>query len=936
MDDRGQSTSRRSYSMSTAQRPSQFTMFSNTTPHKHSSPLRRITARVRAHLNSSTESDITRRPRSHTQPEHHRPRVLSEGPQSPTRASGFTNTYPRGFRRAAGTYAHPSVYDRDTPTPTHVLRGQPREPGPHDLYMGGHVSPRYGLRTPRPLTAVGRKRYPVLSKSRPPPQLDTTHSLTRPSSSESLSEAHTTVARIGHSISATSSFVMLDALDTPVPATHAPPSAQVHYSDVRTTKSQAEPESEWIIRNGRRHLRSQVSRGVKQERKERKDAEAGASRTNSVVAYPVDYSPDTLASHALGHLLNSGPDPPCTVEKQPQRCLDLGCGGGEWIRDASRRWSRCEFVGMDLVLLHRGQLGDAKSRRGRPQESTKEQRVSWVKGDFLAEALPFLAASFDYVHLREIARGIPHSAWSTLMAEVGRILRPGGIMDVTVEDIIFPILPRSLTAGPTETEIAAYTQMISGRGRRLSQVPGDGRPSGLSASDGAGSGDVSRGAASGDTVRYHQYKLQPAGTGELGTLDPVPRNRSSEGSSRRADSTTPLETMSRDTTPKPRSRSRDMLRGAFSDGEGVRAGLGRILRGSRRSAASPPRNIDAAPGKSPIQATFFIPCVSTATLQESSTAIAGAVGAPTAGDVVQPNATVPGVRVSMDDAPDTRTAPAPVTITQAALGLGVPSFGMALSSVALGSALSLRSTDGSIINVPRASVTSLHPPQACSSSGFGHSSVVSFQGLLSPPLTPPRKELLVAEINASGVGSELVLDLEEEVQTDVRPSLGHDYELLEELFCAVYTRRGVHLQPTNVLPGLVQSAGVFDSVGVYDVTTVPMPQHSNVKPGAPHSPPTPDTSPKSGMSAHVDRSRLTLQHALQGVLSVREAMWEELVQRRDLADSPDERVRHERMRFEEMVRSYAKAVQSLIDVPNMLVNTIGWRRPVPREQPPGK
>ncbi|KAG8699317.1 hypothetical protein FRC09_006691, partial [Ceratobasidium sp. 395] len=259
---------------------------------------------------------------------------------------------------------------------------------------------------------------------------------------------------------------------------------------------------------------------------------------------------------------------------------------------------------------------------------------------------------------------------------------------------------------------------------------------------------------------------------------------------------------------------------------------------------------------------------------------------------------------------------------------------MALSSVALGSALSLRSTDGSITNVPRASVTSLHPPQACSMFGIGHSSVVSFQGLLSPPLTPPRKELLVAEVNASGVGSELVLDLDE----DAKPTLGHDYELLEELFGAVYSRRGIHLQPTSVVPGLVQSSDVFGSVDVHDITTVPMPQRCNVHPSAPHSPPTPDTSPKSTQTSaeHVNRSGLTLQHALQGVLSVREAMWEELVSRRDLMDSPDERVRHERMRFEEMVRSYAKAVQSLVDVPNMLVSTVGWRRPVPREQPPGE
>lgn len=53
--------------------------------------------------------------------------------------------------------------------------------------------------------------------------------------------------------------------------------------------------------------------------------------------------------------------------------------------------------------------------------------------------------------------------------------------------------------------------------------------------------------------------------------------------------------------------------------------------------------------------------------------------------------------------------------------------------------------------------------------------------------------------------------------------------------------------------------------------------------------------------------------ALTGILAVREAMWEELVLRRDLSESPNERVRHERMQFEEMVESYAKYVLGVLD-----------------------
>lgn len=112
-----------------------------------------------------------------------------------------------------------------------------------------------------------------------------------------------------------------------------------------------------------------------------------------------------------------------------------------------------------------------------------------------------------------------------------------------------------------------------------------------------------------------------------------------------------------------------------------------------------------------------------------------------------------------------------------------------------------------------------------------------------------------------------------------------------------------------------------------------MPVRLSGKSSGADSPPTPDMSPKSGSAVLGDdmgsRNALGLKCALQGelaqlimdrgwyidlmwrflflgVLSVREHMWEELVLRRDLGESPDERVRYERMRFEEMLVSYSE------------------------------
>ncbi|CAE6523645.1 unnamed protein product [Rhizoctonia solani] len=824
MEERPQPISRRSHSMSAPQRPSQFMIFSNTTPHKHPSPFRRITARVRAHFDSS-DSDVVRRPRSHTQPiQFPRPRVVSEG--------------------HSGNEL-PSPPPSQTNDRVSVPRHQPFEAGPHDLWMGTRVSPRFGLRTPIPLAATARRHHPTV-----PRPAHNARPLAPSSSMDSVQD-----------VSVNSSFVMLDS------------------TDAKRARTQEDPD--WVLRNGRRHLRSQFTRGVKQARRERKEEASGGPSTPRPIPYPLDYSPETLANNALGHLLHSTPSPFSVApdQQEPRQCLDIGCGGGEWIRSTLRQWPSCEFVGMDIILLNRAQL------KGNPSG-----RVTWVKGDFLADRLPFANETFDRVHMRDLSHAIPYHAWNLLLSEIGRILQPGGTLDITAEDIIFPILPRSLTARPTWSEITTYREAASGRNRDPSRD--EERPGTMRLSEGSIiPGIESVRGPSDETVRNRQTTPTPPFSGEWGSL-----LRMSDGtrtSSRRGGSTTPSETMSRSrgaSVSRPQSRSRDMLRGTFSDGEnpagkGVRAGIGRMLRGPRRSAATSPSRGDsdtATNRKSSIQQPLFVSCVTAA---ESSSILPS-----------EP------LRASSDEP---RQA------------LGVPSFGFALSSAALGSALSLRSMDGSI-HPGQASALSLHPP-ANSNINLAHSSVVSFQGPLSPPLTPPRKELAIEPT-----------------------SLGHDYELLEELYYTVFTKRDISLQSTTALPELVGSSGLFESIDLGESVTVSMPTYNSqtCRRDQADTPPTPDMSPKSGnlscptLDVTSITSALHLKYALQGILSVREAMWEELVLRLELDNFDDERVRQERMQFEDMVTSYAAAVQALIDVPSKLVAGVQWRKPVPREQTP--
>ncbi|KAF8514025.1 hypothetical protein JB92DRAFT_166214 [Gautieria morchelliformis] len=161
------------------------------------------------------------------------------------------------------------------------------------------------------------------------------------------------------------------------------------------------------------------------------------------VPYPLSYHRDILACDALDHALlrslyKSTSAVDFTDRGPPARCLDLGCGLGSWVIEAATQWPDCLFVGFDIVNLQ------IPPHRLSPKYSS---RIKWVQGNFL-EPLPFDDDYFDHVHIRHISRGVPENKWDLMMAEVTRVLKVGGSVEIFEEDIIFPVLPRSSTATP--------------------------------------------------------------------------------------------------------------------------------------------------------------------------------------------------------------------------------------------------------------------------------------------------------------------------------------------------------------------------------------------------------------------------------------------------------------------------------------------------------
>lgn len=108
------------------------------------------------------------------------------------------------------------------------------------------------------------------------------------------------------------------------------------------------------------------------------------------------------------------------------RVLDMGCGGGRHAFALARR-------GADVVALDYSEpeLGEVRSMFAAMREAGEIPQgtsVSAVRGT--AYSLPFQDASFDRVVAAEVLEHLPQDEQA--MAELARVLKPGGLIAVTV------------------------------------------------------------------------------------------------------------------------------------------------------------------------------------------------------------------------------------------------------------------------------------------------------------------------------------------------------------------------------------------------------------------------------------------------------------------------------------------------------------------------
>ncbi len=106
----------------------------------------------------------------------------------------------------------------------------------------------------------------------------------------------------------------------------------------------------------------------------------------------------------------------------PLRILDLGCGTGEITRRLARRYPDAQVTGVD-ILQHTVELA-------RRVSADLGDRVTFEQGD--AFALSFDAGAFDLVVCRHMSQAVPD--FPHVLAEITRVLRPGGWLHLLSED----------------------------------------------------------------------------------------------------------------------------------------------------------------------------------------------------------------------------------------------------------------------------------------------------------------------------------------------------------------------------------------------------------------------------------------------------------------------------------------------------------------------
>ncbi len=121
----------------------------------------------------------------------------------------------------------------------------------------------------------------------------------------------------------------------------------------------------------------------------------------------------------MGGVLSEQPDTSIL-----HRVLEIGCGAGGWVVETAQAYPEMSLVGIDINPLMVGYS------QAQAKTLELENRVEFQVMDALKK-LEFPDNSFDLVNLRFGISFVRTSEWSSLLLEMQRVVRPGGIIRLT-------------------------------------------------------------------------------------------------------------------------------------------------------------------------------------------------------------------------------------------------------------------------------------------------------------------------------------------------------------------------------------------------------------------------------------------------------------------------------------------------------------------------
>ncbi|KAA8908935.1 hypothetical protein FN846DRAFT_776890 [Sphaerosporella brunnea] len=166
--------------------------------------------------------------------------------------------------------------------------------------------------------------------------------------------------------------------------------------------------------------------------------------------YPLPCDVKEMSRQALWHELHrevygSYSNIDWQSEKIPSKVLELGCGSAIWSASmadyfASLGHPNVEFTGLDVVQSY---------------TDMKNVNFKFVKHSILIVPLPFEDNTFDYIMSRDMMLAAPtHSMYTGIMAELIRVLKPGGFVEVQCNDFVIRTIQR--TTIPYANKVGTY------------------------------------------------------------------------------------------------------------------------------------------------------------------------------------------------------------------------------------------------------------------------------------------------------------------------------------------------------------------------------------------------------------------------------------------------------------------------------------------------